>query len=62
METATMSWIDTEIMSRKLKDEELRAGFLAVAPQLLSDIQTIINRRAVPVAAGARRHTVGELG
>jgi len=61
MESATMSWIDTEIMARKLNEEEARAGFLAIAPKLLEEIQTIPNQQARPVPAEALRHTMGDL-
>jgi len=56
-----MSWIDTEIMARKLNEEEARAGFLAIAPKLLEEIQTIPNQQARPVPAEALRHTMGDL-
>ncbi len=61
MESSTMSWIDTEIMARKLNEEEARAGFLAIAPKLLEEIQTIPNQQARPVPAEALRHTMGDL-
>ena len=62
MESATMSWVDAEIISRKLEEEDARAGLLAVAPKLLDEIQSIQNQQAKPVSAEARRHTMGELG
>jgi len=61
MESATMSWIDTEIMARKLNEEDAKAGFLAIAPKLLEEIQAIPDQRARPVPAGALRHTMGDL-
>jgi hypothetical protein len=61
MESSTMSWIDTEIMARKLNEEDARAGFLAIAPKLLEEIQTIPNQQARPVSAEALRHTMGDL-
>ena len=61
METATMSWIDIEILNRKLNEEEARAGFLAIAPRLLEEIQQIRNQKAMPVSADARLHIMGEL-
>jgi hypothetical protein len=61
MESATMSWIDTEIMARKLNEEDARAGFLAIAPKLLEETQAIPNQQARPVPAEALRHTMGDL-
>ena len=61
MESATMSWIDTEIMARKLNEEDAKAGFLAIAPKLLEEIQAIPDQRARPVPAEALRHTMGDL-
>ena len=62
MESATMSWVDTEIMSRKLKEEEARAGLLAVAPKLIEELQQIQHQVARPVSAEALRHTIGSPG
>ncbi len=62
MEAATMRWIDSEIMNRKLDEEETRAGFLAIAPKLIEDNQAISNQPARPVSAEALRHTMGDLG
>ncbi len=62
MEAATMRWIDSEIMNRKLDEEETRAGFLAIAPKLIEDNQAISNQPAKPVSAEALRHTMGDLG
>jgi hypothetical protein len=62
MEAATMCWIDSEIMNRKLDEEETRAGFLAIAPKLIEDIQTISIQSARPVSADMLRHTMGNLG
>jgi len=62
MEAATMRWIDSEIMNRKLDEEEARAGFLAIAPKLLEDIREISNQQARPVSAAALRHTMGDFG
>ena len=62
MEAATMRWIDSEIMNRKLDEEETRAGFLAIAPRLLEDIEAILNQPARPVSADMLRHTMGRLG
>ncbi len=61
MESARIRWIDAEIMSRKLNEEEARAGFLAVAPQLLDNIQAIPEQPARPVSTEALRHTMGDL-
>jgi hypothetical protein len=61
MEAATMSWIDVEILTRKLSEEEARAGFLAIAPRLPEEIQQIRNQKARPVSADARLHIMGEL-
>ena len=61
METATMSWIDVEILTRKLNEEEARAGFLAIAPRLLEEFQKIPNQKARPVSAEARLHIMGDL-
>jgi hypothetical protein len=61
MESATMRWVDTGIMNRKLDEEEVRAGFLAIAPKLIEDIQTISNQPARPVSADMLRHTMGNL-
>jgi len=62
MEAATMRWVDSEIMNRKLDEEETRAGFLAIAPKLLEDIREISNQQARPVSAAALRHTMGDFG
>jgi hypothetical protein len=62
MEAATMRWVDSEIMNRKLDEEETRAGFLAIAPGLLEDIEAISNQPARPVSADILRHTLGSLG
>jgi len=59
MESARMCWVDTEIMNRKLDEEEARAGFFAIAPKLIEDIQAISNQKARPVSAEALRHTMG---
>jgi len=61
MESARMRWVDTEIMSRKLDDKESKAGFLAIAPELLEDIQAITNQQARPVPAEALKHAMGNL-
>lgn len=61
MEAATMRWVDSEIMNRKLDEEETRAGFLAIAPGLLKDIESISNQPARPVSADMLRHTMGRL-
>jgi hypothetical protein len=61
MESATMRWIDPEIINQKLEEEAARAGFLAIAPRLPDEIQTIQNQKARPVPAEARRHTIGDL-
>jgi hypothetical protein len=62
MEAATMRWVDSEIMDRKLDEEETRAGFLAIAPKLLEDIREISNQQARPVSAAALRHIMGDFG
>ena len=62
MEAATMRWVDSEIMNRKLDEEETRAGFLAIAPKFLEDIREISNQQARPVSAAALRHTMGDFG
>jgi hypothetical protein len=62
MEAATMCWVDSEIMNRKLDEEETRAGFLAIAPGLLEDIEAISSQQARPVSAAALRHTMGDFG
>jgi hypothetical protein len=61
MEAATMRWVDYEIMNRKLDEEETRAGFLAIAPGLLKDMESISNQPARPVSADMLRHTMGRL-
>jgi hypothetical protein len=62
MESATMQWIDAEIMSRKLKEEEARTGLLAIAPKLIEELQQIQHQSARPVSAEALRHTIGSFG
>jgi len=62
MEATTMCWVDSEIMNQKLDEEETRAGFLAIAPGLLEDIEAISNQPARPVSADILRHTMGNLG
>jgi hypothetical protein len=49
-------------MSRKLKEEEARAGLLAVAPKLIEELQQIQHQVARPVSAEALRHTIGSPG
>ena len=61
MEAAMMSWVDTEVITNKLNEKEARAGFLAIAPRLLEDIQQIQNQEARPVSADARLHIMGNL-
>lgn len=59
METAKMRWVNQEIMDRKLNEEEAKTALLAIAPQLLDQIQSIQNQPARTVSAEARRHTMG---
>jgi len=62
MESARMSWVSPEIMNRKFNDEEVKAGFLAIAPRLPEEIQVIEKRQAKPVPTEAKRQTMGDLG
>ena len=61
MESARMRWVDTEILDRKLDEEEARASFLAIAPKMIDDIQAISNQQAKPVPAEALRHIMGNI-
>ena len=61
MESARMSWVSTEIMNRKLNEEEVKAGFLAIAPKIFEEIQAIPGQPARPVLAEVLRHTIGDL-
>jgi hypothetical protein len=61
MESASFSWIDPEIMNRKLDEEEARAGFLALAPRLFEEFEQIRSQQAEPVSEEAQRHTMGNL-
>ena len=61
MESARMSWVSTEIMNRKLKEEEAKAGFLVIAPKIFEEIQAIPGQPTRPVLAEVLRHTIGDL-
>ena len=61
MESARMSWVSTEIMNRKLNEEEVKAGFLAIAPKIFEEIQAIPGQPARPVLAEVLRQTMGDL-
>jgi len=62
LEFGRMSWIDAEIMNRMLKQEDVRAGFLAIIPRLPEEIHTISNKQAKPVPEEVVRQTMGNFG
>ncbi|MFT5550226.1 MAG: large-conductance mechanosensitive channel [Candidatus Azotimanducaceae bacterium] len=61
MESGEISWIDTEILSLALEDENNRIGFLAIAPDLIENLSKIERRPARLIPPEAIRHTMGDI-
>ncbi|MCH7880093.1 MAG: hypothetical protein IIB69_00705 [Proteobacteria bacterium] len=61
MEAGRMCWLDPELMYRILKDKNANAGFEAIAPGLLADIQQVSHEPARAISSEARRHIMGAL-
>jgi hypothetical protein len=61
VESGEISWVDTEILSRVLEDENNRIGLLAIAPNLIKSLSKIERRSAKLMPPEAIRHTMGDL-
>lgn len=62
MESGRLSWVNPDLIDRVLREEDSRAGFLAIAPKLIEEIPQIQHKSARPVPSEARRHIMGSLG
>lgn len=61
MESGEISWVDPEILSRILEDENNKIGFLSIAPCLIENLCEIIKQPARLITPEAIRHTMGDL-
>jgi len=61
MESNKMSWIDTKMMETLLKQEEIRDGFLAIAPKLIDGPGEVKHEPAKPLSTELTRYTMGAI-
>lgn len=61
MESGKMCWVDAAMITSMLDNEETRAGFGAIAGNLLDNLDSIENQAAVSVPDELRRHMLGRL-
>ncbi|MFV2033307.1 MAG: hypothetical protein ACC663_12495 [Gammaproteobacteria bacterium] len=62
MESGTISWVNPELIDRVLREDDARAGFLAIASKIIEEMPQIQHKSARPVPPEARRHIMGTFG
>ena len=61
MESATMAWVDGDLMQNVLRDSDARAAFNAMLPNLSERLAACEQKAAVPLSDEARLHVIGRL-
>ncbi len=62
MESGKISWVSPAMFNQAIKDEQTKAGFLALAPQLVRSTQAVPHQAVIPLSTDDRRHTLGNWG
>ena len=61
MESNKMSWLDPELIENMLDKPETRAGFLAIAPKLIEEFESVKHESAKPLTTELTRYTMGAI-
>jgi len=61
MESAEMKWLDAKVLKAMLKQEETKAGFVAIAPKLLDEMEGTKHESAKPLTEELIRYTMGAI-
>jgi hypothetical protein len=62
MECGKICWVNHELARQVLNDSDTRAGFNAIAAQMINDLDQIPEAAAKPVLAEALHHAMGDTG
>ena len=62
MEYSKICWVNHELARQMLNDSDTRAGFDAIAAEMVNDPNQIPEAAAKPVPAEALHHAMGDTG
>jgi hypothetical protein len=62
MESGKICWVNHELARQTLNDSDTRAGFNAIATEMINDLDQIPESAAKPVPAEALHHAMGDTG